>query len=145
MSVMASQITSVLIIYLTLWSGTDQRKHQSSMSLAIMQGIHRWPAKGQYVENVSIWWHHHGWAPCKEPVMWSFYVFFVLSLNKLLTKQLYCQWFRTQWHSCSIIVVMIWWSPTKKWVFLSATVSINHCLGFELKCIIAKHISIINK
>ena len=43
MSVMASQITSVSIVYLTVCSGADQRKHQSSASLAFVGGIHRWP------------------------------------------------------------------------------------------------------
>ena len=38
---MASQITSLLIVYSAIYSGTDQRKHQSSMSLAFVQGIHR--------------------------------------------------------------------------------------------------------
>ena len=43
MSTMAFQITSVSIVYLTLCSGPDQRKHQSSASLAFVRGIHRWP------------------------------------------------------------------------------------------------------
>ena len=40
---MASQITGVLIVYKTFCSGTDQRKHQSSTSLAFIRRIHRWP------------------------------------------------------------------------------------------------------
>ena len=43
MSAMVSQITSLTIVYSTIYSGTDQRKHQSSTSLAFVQGIHRWP------------------------------------------------------------------------------------------------------
>ena len=42
-SAMASQITSLTIVYSTVYSGTDQRKHQSSASLAILMGILRWP------------------------------------------------------------------------------------------------------
>ena len=38
MSVMASQITSLTIVYSTVYSGTDQRKHQSSTSLAFCKG-----------------------------------------------------------------------------------------------------------
>ena len=41
MGTMASQITSLAIVYSTVWSGTDQRKHQSSVSLAFVWGIHR--------------------------------------------------------------------------------------------------------
>ena len=43
MSSMVSQITSLTIIYSTVYSGTDQRKHQSSPSLAFVRGIHRRP------------------------------------------------------------------------------------------------------
>ena len=41
MSTIASQITSLTIVYLTVYSGADQRKHQSSASLAFVRGIHR--------------------------------------------------------------------------------------------------------
>ena len=41
MGTMASQITSLTIVYSTVYSGADQRKHQSSESLAFVRGIHR--------------------------------------------------------------------------------------------------------
>ena len=41
MDTMASQITSLAIVYLTGYSGADERKHQSSASLAFVRGIHR--------------------------------------------------------------------------------------------------------
>ena len=42
---MASQITSLTIVYSTVYSGADQRKHRSSASLAFVRGIHqhKWP------------------------------------------------------------------------------------------------------
>ena len=43
MSAMASQMTSLTIVYWAVYSGTDQRQHQSSPSLAFVWGIHRWP------------------------------------------------------------------------------------------------------
>ena len=43
MGAMASQITSLTIVYLTVYSGADQRIHQSSASLDIVRGIHRSP------------------------------------------------------------------------------------------------------
>ena len=50
MSVMASQITNVMTVYPTVYSGTGQRKRQSSASGAFVRGIHRWtvnsPHKG---------------------------------------------------------------------------------------------------
>ena len=36
----ASQITSLAIVYSTVYSGTDQNKHLSSASLAFVWGIH---------------------------------------------------------------------------------------------------------
>ena len=45
MSAMASQITSLTIVYSTVYSGADQRKHQTSASLAFVWGIHRGPDK----------------------------------------------------------------------------------------------------
>ena len=41
MSGIASQITSLTIVYSTVYSDADQRKHQSSASLASVRGIHR--------------------------------------------------------------------------------------------------------
>ena len=63
MTTMASQITRPTIVYSTVYSDADQRKHQSSASVAFVWGIHRdrWipRAKGQLRGNVSIWWRHH--------------------------------------------------------------------------------------
>ena len=63
MTTIASQITSLTVVFSTVYSDVDQRKHQSSASLAFVWGIHRdrWipRTKGSYAENVSIWWRHH--------------------------------------------------------------------------------------
>ena len=48
MGTMASQITSLTIVYSTGYSGTDQRKRQSSVSLAFVQEIRRWPVKSPH-------------------------------------------------------------------------------------------------
>ena len=41
MSTISSQITSLTVVYSTDYSDADQRKHQSSASLAFVRGIHR--------------------------------------------------------------------------------------------------------
>ena len=41
MGAIASQITSLTIVYSTVYADADQRKHQSSASLASVRGIHR--------------------------------------------------------------------------------------------------------
>ena len=43
MSTMAYRITSLTTLYSTVYSGADQRKHQSSASLTFVSGIQRWP------------------------------------------------------------------------------------------------------
>ena len=55
MGTIASQLTSLTIVYSTVYSDADQRKHQSSTSLAFVRGIHwgpvnsphKWPVMGK--------------------------------------------------------------------------------------------------
>ena len=67
MSAMASQITSLAIVYPTANSGANQRKHQSSASLAFVKGIHQWPVNSPsqrpvarkmfpFKDVITIWW-----------------------------------------------------------------------------------------
>ena len=53
MSPMASQITSHGIVYSTVYSGADQRKHQSSASLAFVRRIHRRPVNSPHKRPVT--------------------------------------------------------------------------------------------
>ena len=48
MGAMASQITSLTIVYSTVRSGPDQRKHQGPASLAFVWGIHRRPVNSPH-------------------------------------------------------------------------------------------------
>ena len=59
MGMMTSQITSLAIVCSTVYSDVDQRKHQSSASLAFVRGIHRWPVN----------------SPQKGPVMQKMFPF----------------------------------------------------------------------
>ena len=53
MGIMVPQITSLAIVYSTIYSGTDQRKHQSSTSLAFVRGIHRLPVNSPHKGPVT--------------------------------------------------------------------------------------------
>ena len=53
MGSMASQITSLTIVYATVYSGADQRKHQSSASLAFVRVIHRGPVNSPHKGPVT--------------------------------------------------------------------------------------------
>ena len=69
MSAMASQITSLTIVYSTVYSDTYQRKHQCSALLAFVRGIHRWPVNSSHkgpvtrkmfpLDDVIMWWLFH--------------------------------------------------------------------------------------
>ena len=48
MSLFASQITSLTIVYSTVYSDADQRKHQSAAPLAFVRGIHRGPVNSPH-------------------------------------------------------------------------------------------------
>ena len=72
MTTVASQITSLMVVYWTVYSGTDQCKHQSSASLAFVWGIHRGP-----VNSVHKW-----------PVTWKMFPFDdVIMLNFMANPQ----------------------------------------------------------
>ena len=53
MGAMASQITSLTSVYLIVHSSADQRKHQSSASLAFVRRIHRWPVSSPHKSPVT--------------------------------------------------------------------------------------------
>ena len=65
MGTIASQITSLTIVYSTIYSGADQRKHQSSASLAFVWGIHRGPVQfsAQMASNAEMF-------PFDDVIMW---------------------------------------------------------------------------
>ena len=73
MGAIASQITSLTIVYSTIYSGADQRKHQSSASLAFVRGIHRWPVNSPHKWPVTrkMFPFDDVILHASDPVMWS--------------------------------------------------------------------------
>ena len=69
MGAMVSQVTSLTIVYSTVNSGADQRKHQSYPSLAFVRENHRGPVN----------------SPHKWPVMRKMFPFddVIMDLNSL--------------------------------------------------------------
>ena len=65
MSLMASHISSLTIVYPTVYSGADQMKHQSSASLAFVWGIHRSP-----VNSPHKWPVMRKLFPFDDVIMW---------------------------------------------------------------------------
>ena len=81
MSALASQFTSGSIVCSTVGSGADQRKHQSSASLAFVRGIHQWPGNSPHkgpltqkmypFDNVIICFEY------KSSLAWPIYYHFI--------------------------------------------------------------------
>ena len=72
MGAVASQTISLMIFYSSVYSGADQRKHQSSASLAFVRRIHRWPVN----------------SPHKWPITWKMFAFDdVIILTSNLTEK----------------------------------------------------------
>ena len=72
MGAMVSQITSLTIVYSTVHTGADQRKHQRSASLAFVRGIHQSPHKWPITRKMF---------PFDDVIMWY------LKQWRLLTNQ----------------------------------------------------------
>ena len=73
MGTMASQITSLTIVYSTVYSGADQIKHQSSASLAFVRGIHRWWVNSPHKWPVTRKMFHlmkSSWNNCIPVITW---------------------------------------------------------------------------
>ena len=65
MGAMTSLITSLTIIYSTVYSDADQRKHQSSAPLAFVWGIHRGPVNSPHKWPVT-----RKMFPFDDVIMW---------------------------------------------------------------------------
>ena len=83
MGAMGAQITSLTIVYSTVYSGADDRKHQSSASLAFVRGIHRWLVE----------------YPHKGPVTRKMFSFDDVTMRTI-------KWTKTE--TRSILVVLFW-------------------------------------
>ena len=88
MDTMPSQITRLTIVYSAVYAGLDQRKHQSSTSLAFLQGVHRGPVN----------------SPHKWPVTRKMFPFDDIIMLFLLCCELYCNF---QWILVSYLLISV--------------------------------------
>ena len=151
MGAIASQITSLTIVYSTVYSDADQRKHQSSASLAFVWGIHRGPVNSPHKWPVTLTMFPFDDvimiampqnemlyaamdrcevnppvivdSPHYETVMRRF-DFFHVSLNKLLNEQANNQWFEISWRLYDVIAMTL---------HLKEPVIFNFIIGSEWK------------
>ena len=113
--VIASQITSLKIVYSIVYSDADQRKHQSSASLAFVRGIHRgpvnsphkWPATRKmfpFDDVIMLGWVSEGNHILQQPLdvtpHWKSFIFW-------LTVDLFA--IKIQFSIFNIFIVNVWW------------------------------------
>ena len=120
MGAIASQIASLAIVYSAVYSDADQRKHQSSASLAFVRGIHRGPVNSPHkwpvtrkmfpfddvIRNGKIW-NHPDWRKASfNFINCSFILIFI--------------WGQMVWnyHVCTVIVVKTDLKTHKKYLYL---------------------------
>ena len=129
MGAIASQMTSLTIFYSTVYSAADQRKHESSASLAFVLGIHRGPVN----------------SPHKWPVTRKMFPFDDVIMNATMVSVLVGVGhkynmrnvkFNATWHSngmmCNVVylyhVINVCNKKTKTYNVPRATTTISYCL-----------------
>ena len=121
MGAMASQITSLTIVYSTVYSRRRSEKHQSSALLAFMWGIHRGPVNSPHkrpvtrkmssFDDVIMWKRGQDYRPFMRGIIglriWSIGIFFVFRVNKLMNKQLIFVPFETPSRRCDLTEIKL--------------------------------------
>ena len=146
----ASQITSLMIIYSTVYSDVDQRKHQSSESLAFVWGIHRGPvvimAACVYIARFSVWLGSN--SRCVGQVLisglYNSYLIFYLSYFFVSNDTLFCKvprhyfsiyiWYwlteqKTNMHILFVITTCRWLIARKSPLVQSKAAHLQPCLS----------------
>ena len=101
---MPSHITSLIIVYSTVYLGADQREHQSSTSLAFVRGIHlglvnsphKWPVTRKRFHLMTLSWDFNSQKTLhSSPSRASYGVSFIsiLEKNDSVIKRLYCRFY----------------------------------------------------
>ena len=90
MGAVASQITSLTIVYLTVYSGADQRKNQSSALLPLGRGIHRWPVNSPHNWPVTRYMFYLMTSPwANESITTPYFIFQSIHSS---SKKNACKW-----------------------------------------------------
>ena len=110
MGTVASQITSLTIVYSTVYSDTDQRKHQNPASLAFVRGIHRWPVN----------------SPHKWPVTRKMFPFDDVIMGFV------------NWNTCAFLFKEMIWCINGMWQYLRgvALQRIPNVIAFSNSCFV---------
>ena len=130
MGAIASSITGLIIFYSIVYSGADQRKHQSSASLAFVREIHRWPVNSP-----------HKWPVTRKMFPFDDVIMFIVSLSPgSPTSWSMCRWVTiraAKMHKVSTAIsndVICFANVTRnQWILSRQHISTfnHHCLGWR--------------
>ena len=107
-----SQFTSLTIVYSTVYSDADQRKHQSSASLAFVRGFHRGP-----VNSLHKWPVTRKMFPFDDVIMYCYY---------------YYVWWVSPWHHATKLRADSRFAPSQ-WKSALLSKKVSHGLGASLE------------
>ena len=82
----------------------------TTQNLVAIKEIRHAGQQGYHFHIVFLWGKSTAdlWIyPTKGQFLLSFVFFIAATLNKLLNKQLSCQWFAMKWHACDDVI--FWW------------------------------------
>ena len=79
MTMLASQITSLTVVYSIVYSGVNQRKHQSSASLAFVREIHRGPVNFPHKWPVT-----RKMFPFDDVIMWTISIYGIITFRFMI-------------------------------------------------------------
>ena len=151
MSTMAPQITSLTIVCSNAYSGVDQRRHQTSASLAFVCGIHRWPVRGihkgpvtrkmfQFDDVIMIF--QHGIPTYRTPHTVSIWIYWALSnlaFYSALSCKNWCLVNTLQTHFKLSNIFYLFWHPQThfctRFVICKYTTALNPDVQKGLKCV----------
>ena len=93
MGAMVAQITSLTIVYSSVYSGADERKGQSTASLAFVWVVHRWPVNSPHKWPVTRKMHlmtsscNHRFLLHSRRLPWLFVLSLIIAWLKLLANK----------------------------------------------------------
>ena len=87
MTMLASQITSLTVVYSIVYSGVNQRKHQSSASLAFVREIHRGPVNFPHKWPIT-----RKMFPFHDVIMIKLFMFNNIYIDAVLTLSIHTLW-----------------------------------------------------
>ena len=107
MGAIASQITSLTIVYSTVYGDANERKHQSSASLAFVRGIH---------------WGPHKWPVTRKMFPFDDVIMVLTNDNRAYAITYY---YSRGWYKKNATPLLMHWSN----FFSCTTLAVQKCVG----------------